>query len=477
MREAHEVAAVREAEAPVLASTPEHALMRRAAHGVAIEVLRALARHTGGASGRTVVLLVGAGGNGGDALWAGVVLRRRGVAVTAILLDPERAHQAGLAALLHAGGRVGDATALASAELVVDGIVGISGRGGLRAAAAELLAQVHAPVVAVDLPSGVDPDTGAVSGGAVRAEITVALGALKPVHLLAPMHCGHVELVPLGLEPRPSTLRSLERAEVGALWPVPGPGDDKYTQGVVGVAAGSAEYPGAGVLCSGAAVAGTAGMVRYTGTAKPEVLARWPEVVAVEDFSATGRVQAWTVGPGLGTGESAIAAVKHAFAAEVPVLVDADAITVLAEHPGLLDAPRGPLLLTPHAGEFARLTGAKPGADRVAAVRAAARRFDATVLLKGNVTVIAAPNGSVLVNSAPGAWAATAGSGDVLSGLIGALLASGLDPLTAAGVGAHVHSLAALLAADGAPTSASTLLQQLRPAIRLVRRQGDGGRR
>lgn len=476
MREAYEVAAVRAAEAPVLARSPENVLMRRAAFGVAAVVLRELARRCGATSGRDVVLLVGAGGNGGDALWAGAFLRRRGVAVTAILLDPERAHPAGLAALLRVGGRIGDASALPGADLVVDGIVGLAARGGLRADAAALVTAAQAPIIAVDLPSGVDPDTGAVSGAAVRAEVTVALGARKPVHLLAPVHCGRVELVPLGLELPVSNLRSLERAEVGALWPVPGPRDDKYTQGVVGIVAGSADYPGAAVLCSGAAVAATAGMVRYIGTAKDAVLARWPEVVAVDDLADADRVQAWAVGPGLGTGEAAVAVLEHVLAAGVPVLVDADGITVLARDPELLEGHRGPVLLTPHAGEFARLTGEAPGEDRVAAVREAAQRFNATVLLKGHTTVIAAPDGSVLVNSAPGAWAATAGSGDVLSGVVGALLAAGLDPLTAAGAGAHVHGLAAEIAADGAPASASTLLAHLSGAIRRARGGEDGSR-
>lgn len=476
MLEAHEVAVVRAAEAVVLDRSPEDSLMRRAAFGLATVVLAELARRCGSTSGRHVVLLVGAGGNGGDALWAGTFLRRRGVAVTAVLLVPERAHSVGLAALLKAGGQLGDASALSGADLVVDGIVGLSARGGLRPDAAALVAAVQAPIIAVDLPSGVDPDTGAVSGAAAKAAVTVAFGARKPVHLLAAGRCGRVVLVPLGLELPDATLRSLQRCEVGALWPVPGPDDDKYTQGVVGIAAGSAEYPGAAVLCTAAAVAATSGMVRYAGTGREAVLAQWPEVVAVDDIADAGRVQAWALGPGLGTGDACVAAVEHAFAAGVPVLVDADGITTLAQRPELLDAPHGPLLLTPHAGEFARLTGAKPGADRVADVRAAAQRFGATVLLKGATTVIAAPDGSVLVNSAPGSWAATAGSGDVLSGVVGALLAAGLDPLTAAGAGSHVQPLAAELAADGAPTSASQLIRQLPAAIRQVRRVADGQR-
>ncbi|MEO9223068.1 MAG: NAD(P)H-hydrate dehydratase [Mycobacteriaceae bacterium] len=469
MREAHDVAAVREAEAVILARTAEGALMRRAAFGLAGVIVAELSRRYGSTSGRHVVLLVGAGGNGGDALWAGSFLRRRGVAVTAILLSPDRAHPGGLAALRRAGGRVGGSAALAEADLVVDGIVGLSARGGLRPDAAALVSAVRAPIVSVDLPSGVDPDTGVATETAVRATITVAFGACKPVHLLSPAHCGRVELVPLGLPLGESTLCAMEAPDVGARWPIPGPSDDKYTQGVVGVAAGSAQYPGAAVLCTGAAVASTSGMVRYAGTGTDAVLARWPEVVAVDNIADAGRVQAWVIGPGLGTGDACVAALEHALATEVPVLIDADAITTLAQQPDLLDGRRGPLLLTPHAGEFARLTGQEPGSDRVTAVRAAAHRFDATVLLKGHTTVIANPTGAVQVNTAVGAWAATAGSGDVLSGMLGALLATGLDPLLAAAVGAHVHALAAELAAAGAPTSASRLIEHLPQAIRDVR--------
>ena len=172
---------IRIAENRLLARTPDGALMRRAAFGVAVQAAAMLAQRGGRVAGTRVVLLVGAGNNGGDALWAGAFLRRRGVAVTAVLLDPERAHKAGLAALRHAGGRVtqsGDV--LDEADLVIDGIVGLSAKGPLRPAAAELVARITCPVLAVDLPSGVDPDTGAVTGPAVTADVTVTFGARKP---------------------------------------------------------------------------------------------------------------------------------------------------------------------------------------------------------------------------------------------------------------------------------------------------------
>lgn len=474
MRGVHRAQQIRDAEAVLLDRTSDGALMRRAAFGLAVHSRRMLGRVVGA----RVVLLVGAGNNGGDALWAGVELRRRGVGVTAVLLDPERAHPAGLAALRRAGGRVVGVGAgrgvLAGADLVLDGIVGISGRGGLREPAAGLVTDVArsgVPVLAVDLPSGVDTDTGAVDGAAVQATATVTFGALKPVHVLAAPRCGPVHLVDIGLGPLlpEPHIQVLDAADVGARWPVPGPGDDKYSQGVVGVAAGSAVYPGAAVLATGAAVLATSGMVRFAGTAAPGVRDRWPEVVTTDSIDDAGRTQAWTVGPGIGTDDAGRAVLAAAIARDVPLCVDADGVTLLAQHADLRAAVHGrPVVITPHAGEFARIAG-EVGPDRVGAARRAAAELGVTVLLKGNATVIADPGGRALVHPAAGSWAATAGSGDVLSGIIGALLAAGLEPWWAAGCAAHVHALAAELAADGAPAPASSLQAAVPAAIRAVR--------
>ncbi|MFC7447754.1 NAD(P)H-hydrate dehydratase [Rhodococcus daqingensis] len=469
---------VRAAEAPLLAALPEGALMRRAAHGLSVVAAAELRSRTGGVAGRRVTLLVGSGDNGGDALWAGAMLRRRGVVVRAVLLDPGRVHAAGLAALRSAGGRIdsGVEADLGDPDLVLDGIVGISGRGPLRPPAAALVARVSAPIIAVDLPSGVDPDTGVTAGPAVTASVTVAFGALKPVHALAAAHCGRVELVDIGLGLPQASVQAMGAPEIGARWPMPGPGDDKYSQGVVGVIAGSARYPGAGVLCAGAAVAATSGMVRYAGTAAPQVLSRWPEVVAVDGFGAAGRVQAWVVGPGMGVDAEALAVLRAVLGTDLPVLVDADALTLVAADPRLVMGRAAPTLLTPHAGEFARLTGRDPAADRVAMTRALAAEWGISVLLKGRCTVVADPDGSVLLNEAGGSAAATAGAGDVLSGVVGALMSTGLVPLTAAGMGARAHSLAANLAAGegsvtAAPISADALLSQVRAAVRVLRAQ------
>src|SRR5574337_1768716 len=470
MRHYYTVEAIRAAEAPLLAGLPDGALMRRAAFGLATAAARELTARTGGVAGRRVCAVVGSGDNGGDALWATTFLRRRGAAAAAVLLNPERTHRKGLSALLKAGGRIVD-TVPAATDLVIDGVVGIAGKGALRPNAAAVFADVDAddiPVVAVDIPSGIDAHTGAVDGPAVHAELTVTFGGLKPVHALG--ECGRVELVDIGLDLAPTDTHGFEAADVKARWPVPSRTDDKYTQGVTGIMAGSATYPGAAILCAGAAVAATAGMVRYAGSAATQVVSHWPEVVAVSGPEAAGRVQAWAVGPGLGTSTDAVTALRFALDTDLPVIVDADALTILAAHRDLVANRTAPTVLTPHAGEFARLAGNPPGADRVGATRRLADQLGATVLLKGNVTVIADPGGPVYLNPAGQSWAATAGSGDVLSGMIGALLASGLPTAEAAAMATFVHATAAAASAadpgpGDAPTSSSRILAHLRTAL------------
>lgn len=468
MRHYYSAETIRDAEAPLLASLPDGALMKRAAFGLATAILRELTARTGGVSGRRVCAVVGSGDNGGDALWAATFARRRGAAADAVLLNPDKAHRKGLAAFRKAGGRVVE-TIDPTTDLVIDGVVGISGSGPLRPAAAEVFERAGGiPVVAVDIPSGIDVATGAVAGPAVRAALTVTFGGLKPVHALA--DCGRVELVDIGLDLPDTDLLSFQAADVLARWPVPGARDDKYTQGVTGVLAGSSTYPGAAVLTTGAAVATHSGMVRYAGSAHREVLAQWPEVIASPNPAAAGRVQAWVVGPGLGTDEDGAAALWFALDTDLPVLVDADGLTMLAAHPDLVAGRSAPTVLTPHAGEFARLAGSPPGDDRVGATRRLADALGATVLLKGNVTVIADPGGPVYLNPAGQSWAATAGSGDVLSGMIGALLASGLPAAEAAAAAAFVHARAAALSAADpgpgeAPTSSSRILHHIRAAV------------
>ncbi|MTE20591.1 NAD(P)H-hydrate dehydratase [Streptomyces sp. TRM43335] len=498
MRDAYSVETVRAAERELMARLPPGTLMKRAAAGLAAACAGTLGRVRGRVYGSRVVLLVGSGDNGGDALFAGAYLARRGAGVTAVLLSPERAHGAGLAALRSAGGRAVAAPGavvegapvdlpalLGRADLVLDGIVGIGGRGGLRPDAVEVWDVVRdagVPVVAVDLPSGVDADTGEVRGVAVRATATVTFGAHKPGLLLAPAreHAGAVHLVDIGLGPylagTAPVARAPRHADVARLLPGPSAESDKYRRGVTGVAAGSARYPGAAVLAVAGALRGGAGAVRYAGPAADAVVARFPEtLVSAGPPSAAGRVQAWVVGPGLGDDRAARETVRDVLAARVPVLVDADGLR-------LVDVERvrsrtAPTLLTPHAGEAAALLDGVPREEvesaRLSSARELARRYRATVLLKGSTTVIAGPEeGPVLVNPTGTGWLATAGSGDVLSGLVGSLLAAGLSARDAAAVGAYLHGLAGRRAAPLAV--ATDVADALRPVWRDV---AEGPRR
>ncbi|MFE9255056.1 NAD(P)H-hydrate dehydratase [Streptomyces sp. NPDC006879] len=474
MRNAYSVQTVRAAEHALMAVLPEGALMQRAAAGLAATCAGLLRR----VYAARVGLLVGAGDNGGDALYAGARLARRGARVSAVLVDPQRAHPAGLAALRRAGGRICEQLP-ARVDLVLDGLTGIGGYGGLRPAAAALAGQARAAraagavVVAVDLPSGVDADTGEVAGAAVHADVTVTFGAYKPALLIDPAaeRVGALRLVPIGLEaalPVVPDLQALQYADVAARLPAPGASSDKYRRGVVGVTAGSARYPGAAVLAVAGALRGGAGAVRYVGPAAGEVLAHYPETLVHEGTPAkAGRVQAWVVGPGLGDTRGAVTEV---LASEVPVLVDADGLRGL--DPEALRARVAPTLLTPHAGEAAALLGVgreEVEASRLAAARELAARYGATVLLKGATTLVADPGGGpVRVNPTGTPWLATAGSGDVLSGLTGSLLAAGLDPLDAGSVGAHLHGLAARLAARRAPVTAHEVARALPRAWREV---------
>lgn len=491
MRTAYSVETVRAAERELMAALPEGALMQRAAAGLAA----ACAGMLGSTYGSRVVLLVGSGDNGGDALYAGARLARRGAGVTAVLLSPERAHPGGLAALRAAGGRslvapgavvegeaVPVAPVLDRADLVVDGIVGIGGAGGLRPVAVELLDEVRragAPVVSVDLPSGVDADSGEVQGVAVQASATVTFGAYKPGLLIDPARsrAGALRLVDIGLGPylkgaeRAPAAEALQDEDVAALLPRPHAESDKYRRGVVGVVAGSARYPGAAVLAVSGALRGGAGAVRYAGPAADAVVARFPEtLVSGGPPRKAGRVQAWAVGSGLGDDNEARERLADVLAAEVPLLVDADGLRLADE--ASLRARTAPTLLTPHAGEAAALLGwerAEVEARRAAAARELARRTASTVLLKGSTTVVADPDGeggeededageagasedsggsgttgtaALRVNSTGTGWLATAGTGDVLSGLTGALLAGGLSARDAASAGAYLHGLA-----------------------------------
>lgn len=489
MRYAHEVDNVRAAEGALMARLPEGTLMRRAAAGLAGICAGLLGR----VYGADVVVLAGSGDNGGDALYAGARLARRGARVRAVGAG-SRIHEAGLADLRAAGGRLIDLAdadaAVEAADLVIDGLTGIGMSGALRdphAALARAASGSGGIVVACDVPSGVDASSGRVEGAAVRADVTVTFGTLKPGLLIDPgaSYCGVVEPVDIGLGPYLGDPDVVSPAAEDVRPPAPGPESDKYRRGVVGVLAGGEAFTGAAVLATGGAVHGGAGMVRFASVphAVELVRQRWPEAVTTviepgeKALDGIGRVQAWVVGPGLGTGEDAEGLLQAVLSTELPVLVDADGLTVLARRRDLLTRD-APTLLTPHAGELARLLDAGRvdiEARRLEFVRRAAAELDATVLLKGSTTVIAEPDRPVRVNPTGTSWLATAGTGDVLSGLTGALLAGGLSTMEAACAGAYLHGLAARLAAGGpsadageAPISAFDVITALPAAFRTL---------
>jgi hydroxyethylthiazole kinase-like uncharacterized protein yjeF len=457
MRTAHTVAQVRAAEAALQATVPDGTLMARAASGLSAAVLDLL----GGGYGRRVLLLVGAGDNGGDALYAGALLARRGCAVEAVLLSAS-AHPEGLEALRSAGGRVVAGVDAARPDVLVDGIVGIGGRPGLRPDAVdELSRHPGVPVVAVDVPSGVSVDDGRLDGPHVTADVTVTFGTHKVAHLVQPAAaaCGTVTLVDLGLSLPPAAVSALQPADVAALVPVPSPDAHKYTRGVLGLRTGGG-YPGAGLLSVAGAATGLVGMVRYAG---PDAVFEQVRLAHPEVVSATGRVQAWAVGSG--GGEGAGDDLAAALADGVPVLVDADGLAHLPERFAV------PAVLTPHAGELARMLGVERTvveSRQLEFARAAAVRFDAVCLLKGRHTLIAEPGGGVVVTTTGVPWLAVAGAGDVLSGLVGALLAAGLGAFDAAAVGSWLHGAAATYASRGGPITALDVARAIPTVVRTL---------
>ncbi|MGL5810340.1 MAG: bifunctional ADP-dependent NAD(P)H-hydrate dehydratase/NAD(P)H-hydrate epimerase [Nocardioides sp.] len=477
---------IRAAEAPVLAAVREGALMDHAAAGLAIACTDALRAVRGAVSGGRVVLVVGSGNNGGDALLAGARLASRGVLVHAILLT-ETVHERGLARLLSAGGRhlrigvpgsrqastrpAGDWAALVhAADVVVDGLSGLSGRPGLPALAGEIFERVspRALTVAVDVPSGVDVDTGETPSAHVDADKTVTFGAMKPCLLVPPAAyaAGEVTFVDVGLGdhlPPRAMIERLPPSRIGPLWPVPKRRDHKYRRGVLGVVAGSDAYPGAAVLaCSGAVRAGV-GIVRYIGPdgSTEQVIAARPEVVP-----GIGQVQAWLLGSGVEDDPSQDEAIDVALRSGLPCVVDAGALTrfVGARLTGLVPASAEQVLLTPHAGELTRILNilGESATDGPVAredvesrplhfARLAARELDVTVLLKGSVTLVASPDGHVFSQDDGPPWLATAGSGDVLAGIAGALLAAGVPASLAGAMSASVHGMAGERVSGGGP--------------------------
>lgn len=452
MLTAHTVEQIRAAERSLAERTGWDALMQRAAQGLA-DALDDIP------AGEVVIVLVGPGNNGGDALFAAAHLLDRGVRVDLCLLDAERAHPAGLAAAQAAGAQVVEAPT--RQRYCIDALFGIGARPGLEGRAvewADWIAEQRPWTVAVDVPSGLDVDGATASGAHVVADLTVTFGTYKPALLIDPAAsaCGEVVLVDIGLDPYldDPVLRVVEPLDADLLLAaLPDASSHKYSRGVLGVRAGSAQYAGAAHLCIAGAQAGLTGMIRFVGDddLATRVVDRAPEVVA-----GAGRVQAWVVGPG--GGGAAASALREVVQDGVPVVVDASALDHLPES---FDVPA---VLTPHAGELARMLGtdresveARPWEH----ARRAAEQWGATVLLKGPRTLVVRPDGGTSVNLSGTPWLGTAGAGDVLAGFIGSLLAAGLEPFDAGSLGAFLHGAAAVAANPGGPITASDVAATL----------------
>lgn len=427
-------------------SIPE--LMERAGAAVAHEAMRAFP------DARRFACVCGGGSNGGDGRVAARVLREAG-------------HEAD------------ETTDLEGYDVVVDALFGTGFSGEPRAEAAELIERMNAaaaPVVSVDLPSGVDASTGEVAGAVVKADLTVTFHGLKVGLVVAPgrFQAGEVVVADIGLEETPTESRRVTPALLD-LVPRRAPGDTKYTAGAVVVVGGEPGMTGAACLTSLACLRADGG---YVALAVPHESLSVVESLALEPVKlgwspndafdviarAAERAGALAIGPGLGRGEGRQSLVRELLERiDLPAVVDADGLF------GLEPVERAaPLVLTPHAGELARLLGTESewvGAHRLEAARTAADRFRAVVLLKGTDTIVVEPgNGAIVSDLGPPALA-TAGTGDVLTGVVAAFLAKGLEPQLAAAAAAAAHALAAELAPHSAGLIASDLLDSLRHAL------------
>jgi hydroxyethylthiazole kinase-like uncharacterized protein yjeF len=455
MNRAYSVAAIREAEARAIRQVGGPALMRRAAHGLALEIVRLLRDRYGNPRGTKLLVLAGPGNNGGDGLFAAAELAARDITIE-IVQVAEDVHRAGWWAAQTAGCRE---VSLAEAQLqvgqydlVIDAVLGIGGRPGLTPEVADFAAVVEPEqVVAVDLPSGLPAEPPFTGEPFFSAALTVTFGGLKPVHVLQPGRhaCGKVVVVDIGLAEMDPLLWPADEERVAGLWPQLDPLADKYSRGVVGIVAGSARYPGAAVLATAGAIYAGAGFVRCFGpeAVTAPVLQRFPNVVpAVHDEDelpdfAEHRVDALVLGPGWGERPDGLEVIQTALSLEIPLVIDADGLRYLP-YKAHTDT-----VLTPHAGELARLLRhdrVEVETDPIPFLRQVAEGWDVTVLLKGpNQLVVQSGVAGIDVPLPGPAWTAQAGSGDVLAGVIGALLAKGTAPGLAATLGASLQALTA----------------------------------
>ena len=413
------------------APEPVDLLIERAGAAVA----RMARQMLGGTYGRRVNVIAGKGNNGADGRAAARSLAERGVRIR--LFD------------------AGDCPPrLPDADLVIDAAYGTGFRGEWRAPRVG-----SAPVLAVDIPSGVDGLTGEAGRGVLAADRTVTFAALKPGLLLGAgrVLAGDVEVVDIGLDTSSARAGLVELDDVARWWRPRPPTAHKWSR-AVRIVAGSPGMTGAAFLAAGAAHRAGSGMVSLSSpgvepSAPPEVVRRrlpafdWSAAV-LEDLH---RYQALIVGPGLGREEFTVDAVRATVGgAKLPVVIDGDGLFAMAWNPQgaatLLRRRDDPTVLTPHDGEFGLLAGQRPGADRFAAARRLAADTRTVVLLKGPATIVAGPGGEVRVVASGDARLATAGTGDVLAGIVGALLATGASALDAAAAAPWIHAEAARLA-------------------------------
>ena len=459
----YSVEQIRAAEEQAFLVTPPGALMQRAAFALGVGCVKLLSDTFGLVYGTSVLVVAGPGNNGGDALFAGALLARRGVRVEVFLVVPGVCHVDGLAACVAAGGRVVDSP-VGEFDLVVDGIAGLGSSRGVDTEIA--LAINQSPiVVAVDIPSGVNADTGECEPElCVHADVTFTFGALKPGLVLTPgaEFAGAIEVVDLSLQfDTEPVMQILGEAEVAELVPSLDFDSYKYSRGVVGIAAGSAAYPGAALLTVlGAQHAGVGMVMLREGFVERElVLDSFPQVVAVDSDSP--RISGWAVGPGFSGTEHESVFLASVLGGSLPLVLDAGALSAIAGSASLraaLATRSGVSVITPHIGEFRGLFP-KFSCFDLDCVRAAASELNAIVVAKGPRTLVVGPSGTAFVDIEASPELGTAGSGDVLTGIIGGLLAGSdlerVDAVALVAGGVWIHSRAGRIAqlADANPTA------------------------
>lgn len=463
-------------EAVIARGTSAAELMDRAAHACSVVALRMV----GGGYGRRALVVCGKGNNGGDGIACARHLANAGVRTTVFLLaEPsgEAAYHLDLArrfstSRIETWSADRFAREASRTDLVVDAIFGTGFSGAPKGEAAEAIAamQTAAPVLAIDIPSGVSGADGSVPGVAVRADATVAIQALKVGHVVAPggFRCGRIDVADIGVAVDDASAFVPGESDVAAALPAPEPDTHKYRVGALAVLAGSAGMTGAAILTARGAMRSGAGLVILGVPASsldviegavieaikvplPDVEGQLEEKAVDEFADRLEKARALAVGPGLGRGPRAVSVLRRAVDVDLPLVVDADGLWALGEilrdEPDVLRRRAHPTVLTPHSGEYAFLAGRPPGPDRVSDVRESASRWGAVVHLKGRRALTAAPDGRVWINTTGNPGAATGGTGDVLTGIVGSFCAQGVEASSAAWAGAYVHGLALDIAA------------------------------